>query len=223
MKNSYKLFYVITPLLAVTIPFILYWAMGTNTMLKGETGIIENMTVLFLLISIGICLFSLSHARSIDVPLLHIWLIILMAGAIYFALEEVSYGQQIFRWNTPETWKNINSRNETNLHNTSAIIDLLPRILLQISIVIGGVALPIYRYFRGIKLDHRNWIYWLLPTSACLPVSLSVILLKPAYQALDANFISIGQMKEMLIALFILVYCISIGRRLRYWSANTND
>ena len=222
MKHNNKLFYVVIPLLAVAFPFVWYWAVGTSNMLKGEFGIIENMTVFFLLISIGICLFSLSHVRSINVPFLYVWLIILMAGAIYFALEEVSYGQHIFRWNTPEMWKNINSRDETNLHNTSAIIDLFPRILLQISILIGGIIFPIYRYFRRIKLDNRNWLYWLLPTSACLPVSLSVILLRPAYQVLDANFISINGMKEMLIALFILIYCISIRRRLRYWGANTN-
>lgn len=91
-----------------------------------------------------------------------------MAGAIYFTLEEISYGQHLFRWNTSEMWKNINDQDKTNLHNTHAIFDQLPRALLQIAILIGGIFLPIYRYLRNIKLDHSDWRYWLLPTMACL-------------------------------------------------------
>lgn len=222
MRYNNQLFYAIIPLLAVTFPFMWYWASGTGDMLRGEFGIIENMTVFFLLISIGICIFSLSHVRSIDVPFLYVWLIILMAGAIYFALEEISYGQHIFRWNTSEMWKNINDQDETNIHNTHAIFDQLPRALLQIAILIGGIFLPIYRYLQNIKLDNRDWRYWLLPTMACLPISILIFLLRPAYVVLDATFLSIGEMKEMLIALFIMIYCISIRRRLRYWGANPN-
>ncbi|MEE8260912.1 MAG: hypothetical protein V3R83_00370 [Gammaproteobacteria bacterium] len=216
MKYNNQLFYVVIPLLVIVFPFIWYWVVGTNTMLNGESGIIENMTVFFLLISIGVCLSSLFHARSKDVPVnLYAWLILIIFGAIYFALEEISYGQHIFGWNTSEMWKNINVQDETNLHNVHAIFDQLPRALLQIAILIGGIFLPVYRYLRGIELDNRDRFYWLLPTSACLPISLLVILIRPTFQVLDVEFINTGEMKEILMALFIMIYCISIRRRLR--------
>jgi len=75
MKYNNQLFYVVIPLLVIVFPFIWYWVVGTNTMLNSESGIIENMTVFFLLISIGVCLSSLFHVRSKDVPVnLYAWL-----------------------------------------------------------------------------------------------------------------------------------------------------
>jgi len=48
-----------------------------------------------------------------------------------------------------------------------------------------------------------------------MTISLLVILIRPAFQVLDVEFISTGEMKEILMALFIMIYCISIRRRLR--------
>ncbi len=215
MKYINYLFYVIVPLLTATFPFIWYGVVGSNTILKGELGIIENVTVFFLLISIVTCLFSLFQVKSKKIPLLFIWLIVLLAGATYFFLEEISYGQHYFGWNTSQMWQEINDQGETNLHNTHAIFDQLPRLLLQIAILIGGIILPINRYFRGIELDSSNKFYWLLPTNASLLVSFFVILLRPVFQLFEVEFIPVGEMKEMLIALFIMTYCISIARRLK--------
>ena len=64
MKYNNQLFYVVIPLLVIVFPFIWYWVVGTNTMLNGESGIIENMTIFFLLISIGVC----SHDQAIILP-----------------------------------------------------------------------------------------------------------------------------------------------------------
>jgi hypothetical protein len=112
-------------------------------------------------------------------------------------------------------WNKLNDQDETNLHNVHAIFDQLPRSLIQIAIYIGGIFLPVYRYVRGIELDNRDRFYWLLPTIACLPISLLVLLIRPTFQVLDVEFISTGEMKEALMALFIMIYCISIRRRLR--------
>lgn len=222
MKYNHYLLHLLVPLLAISFPFIWYGIVGTNIMLQGELGIIENMTVLFLLVSIIICLFSLFHLKlknNSQLPsslssLLFIWLSIMLAGATYFFLEEISYGQHFFAWDTSETWQKLNDQNETNLHNTHAIFDQLPRFLLQIALLIGGIILPIHRYFRNVKLKSSDKLYWLLPTHACLLVSLCVIFIRPVLKLFDVEFISAGEMKEMLIALFIMIYCITIRRRL---------
>lgn len=39
----------------------------------------------------------------------------------FVALEEISYGQHIFHWQTPEYFSSINLQGETNLHNLSKI------------------------------------------------------------------------------------------------------
>lgn len=42
-------------------------------------------------------------------------------GCIFIALEEVSYGQHILKWSTPEAISKLNLQNETNLHNLAAV------------------------------------------------------------------------------------------------------
>lgn len=42
-------------------------------------------------------------------------------GCAFIALEEVSYGQHIFKWATPDWISNINLQKETNLHNLATI------------------------------------------------------------------------------------------------------
>ena len=53
-------------------------------------------------------------------------------GALFLALglvslligfEEMSWGQTIFNWDTPELFNNVNAQKETNLHNLELIQD----------------------------------------------------------------------------------------------------
>ena len=140
---------------------------------------------------------------------------ILLLGATYFALEEISYGQHMFGWGTAETWKELNDQDETNLHNVHALFDQLPRMLLTIGILIGGVIMPLYRHFRKIRLEESNRLYWQWPTLDCITVGLLVILFRPILTVIDTKIIDTGEMKENLIALFILLYCVSIYSRIR--------
>ena len=60
------------------------------------------------------------------------FIIIYFLGILYFFLEEISWGQHFFGWQTPEFFSNINHQNETNIHNTSSLFNELPRNLLLI-------------------------------------------------------------------------------------------
>ena len=42
-------------------------------------------------------------------------------GCAFIALEEISYGQHIFKWDTPQQIASINLQKETNLHNLAVI------------------------------------------------------------------------------------------------------
>ena len=37
--------------------------------------------------------------------------------------EEISWGQHIFRWQTPSFFSNLNHQNETNIHNISSLFN----------------------------------------------------------------------------------------------------
>jgi len=205
------------PLGVMLLPFVWYAIAGNDRMLKGEAGIIENLTVLFLIIAIGFCIASLRRVGRLGLShYLKAWLVLMMLGSAYFALEEISYGQHLFGWEAAETWKELNDQDETNLHNVHAIFDQVPRALLTLGILVGGIIMPLYRHFRGIRLDESNRLYWQWPTLDCVTIGLLVILIRPVLSVFEVEFINIGEMKENLFALFILLYCISIQQRLRH-------
>ena len=208
--------YLGLPLLVILLPLVWYAITGKYSVFKGEAGIIENMTVLFLVVAIGFCVASLSRVHRLELSgFLMAWLFIIILGAAYFALEEISYGQHMFGWGTAETWKELNDQDETNLHNVHALFDQVPRALLTLGILIGGVLLPLYRHFRGIKLDESSRFYWQWPTLDCVTIGLLVILIRPILSVIETDAINTGEMKENLFALFILLYCVSIHSRLR--------
>jgi hypothetical protein len=216
MNSRNLILYHGLPLLVILLPLVWYAVSGDYSVFKGEAGIVENMTVLFLLVAIGFCVSSLLRVKRLELSAsLRAWLFILIIGAAYFALEELSYGQHMFGWGTAEAWKELNDQQETNLHNVHALFDQLPRLLLTLGILIGGVILPLYRHFRDIKLDQSSRFYWQWPTLDCITIGLLVILVRPVLSVVETRAINTGEMKENLIALFILLYCVSIHSRLR--------
>lgn len=82
-----------------------------------EDGWIENLTVVFLLVSVGIALFrAVGYWKSRASMAAVFWG--LTAFLFFFAAgEEISWGQRIFGIETPEFFMNKNLQNETNLHN----------------------------------------------------------------------------------------------------------
>ncbi len=216
MKIKDLLVYHCLPVLVVLFSFIWFAIVGDYKMLKGEFGIVENMTVLFLVAAIGFCVSAIIKVNKLRMAgFLRAWLFVLILGATYFALEEISYGQHMFGWGTAEAWKELNDQGETNLHNVHALFDQLPRALLTLGILIGGVILPLYRHLRQIRLEESNRFYWQWPTLDCVTIGLLVILIRPILSVFETDIINTGELKENLFALFILLYCVSIDSRLR--------
>ena len=212
------------PIAVVLLPFVWVGIVGNDKLLKGEAGIIENLTVVFLVVAIGFCIAGFRGASQLGLPPLQkAWLVILILGAAYFALEEISYGQHMFGWEAGEQWKELNDQEETNLHNVHAIFDQVPRALLTLGILVGGVILPLYRHFRGIPLEPANRFYWQWPSLDCVTIGLLAILIRPVLSAIEIDFINTGEMKENLFALFIMLYCVSLRDRIKsgLGSANT--
>ena len=216
MNMRRLLIYQALPLAVLLLPFVWVAVFDEFRSLKREDGIIENLTVVFLLVAIGFCVNAMLKLKRLAVTKsLRIWLALLILGSLYFALEELSYGQHMFGWETGETWSELNDQEETNLHNVLPLFDQLPRTLLTLGVLIGGIILPLYRYFRKITLDESNRFYWQWPTIDCVTVGLLVILIRPLQSVFDFEFINTGETKEFFFAVFILLYCISIQTRLK--------
>lgn len=76
------------------------------------------------------------------------WITALFLGSLYIGLEEISFGQSVFGWETPESWMALNYQNETNLHNTSKWLNQKPRLILEVGIIVGGLIIPALNKFK---------------------------------------------------------------------------
>lgn len=221
--------YLWTPLLIVAAPYALRWAFGDAVWLSGEQGVFEILTFLLLVAAVYFIVRARAAAVALRIAYLPAWLVALLLGTVYFAGEEISWGQHLFFWETPEAWQDVNDQGETNLHNVHALFDQLPRTLMTLAALVGGVIAPFYLRLRGIEPGVREVAGWLWPTVACTPVSVCVLLFRPLdrlIQTLVADWpveldVSPGEMKECLLALLILFYAASLCKRLKTPASGT--
>ena len=105
---------------------------------EGELGVLENLGPLLLLPAIYCGLALARHRKVFPQTWIVIWFLLHGLGALFFAGEEISWGQHFFNWQTPETISALNDQNETNLHNMSSWLDQKPRIALWVWALTGG-------------------------------------------------------------------------------------
>ena len=84
---------------------------------------------------------------------------------IYFAGEEINWGQHWFHWNAPLFFEIYNEQyigdtSETNFHNITSWLDQKPKILLTFFVLAGGILCPFY----FIKNKNTNNLkFWIFP------------------------------------------------------------
>lgn len=198
----------------------------TANFLNSELGPVELGTALILLFALVAGLragwLAVLDARN----LLLGWLALTCLGILYFAGEELSWGQQLFAWETGDWFMARNDQKETNFHNMSALLDQLPRNLLLIWCLVGGVLAPLYEHVHG-GFSPRGWAYWVWPTRAATLSALLVLAARLPEDLVNLFAVSLdsrvrwivqplrwSEVQELLVACFLLVYTLALYRRL---------
>ena len=215
------------PLASIAVVFGVRLLLGKDTYtyrMGTEQGVVENATVVILILAIVAGLLAFRRRRSLPNPWLGRWLLLLTAGCVYFAVEEVSWGQHFFGWQTPDTLNTINDQRETNIHNISSWFDQKPRIILELGTLIGAVIFPIWALRTGFAPDPgRDWRYWFWPSLVCFPAAVLAVTIKlpkrfhglfdwPRPPPLD---IRLSEVQEYFFAVVLLLYLWSFYVRLR--------
>jgi len=121
-----------------------------------EDGLIEWLTVVALFVSGVSCFYRAKILASFRSPLF-ISCLVLYGFVCFFGLgEEISWGQRLFDWKSPEFFMSNNSQMETNLHNLviggKKINKIIFGTMLGIGIVIYFLILPVlYRKIEKVK------------------------------------------------------------------------
>lgn len=209
------------PVISVALPLSARsLSTATDRFIYGEFGLIENLTVACLIVGIGVGIRLLVRPPAGAGPY-RIWLMLLVLGALYFAGEEISWGQHFFGWQTPESWAGLNRQAETNLHNVNSLFNQLPRTLLTAAAIVGGVAAPIVNTLRRFEYPAGSVGWWLWPTYVCIPAAALAVMVswpQKLFRLLDATLpawldISAGEVKEAMLGMFIMIYLLSLSHR----------
>ena len=223
-KDLSKLVWLVLPLIVFLVPYLSRMGVtGADSYLYGENGWVEVLTVVFLLIAILFGVIFLLFSRISGHGWMYWWVFLLILGSTYFAGEEVSWGQHFFGWETSDYWQSFNDQGETNLHNTGPLFDQIPRALLSVAALIGGVLAPLYFFFTKRRLNRSSLYYWLWPTYVCMPAAFFSLLVswhEKIYKILNIEIpvvldVRAGEVKESLLALFIMLYLVSVWYRSR--------
>ena len=202
----------------------------------GESGIIENGTFIILLFAI---ITSISLIKKIRKKFkkknLLLFIIFITLGLIYFAGEEINWGQHWFYWEANKFFETYNDQyirdtSETNFHNISSWFDQKPKILLTILILFGGIFCPFY---FSVNKNIYSFKYLIIPNIYCFPTAfifLFFYLLDNSYKFLcygnpgidiSCKYIPLllyfrtSEIIELYIAIFFLIYILSIKSRLK--------
>lgn len=201
----------------------------------GELGLTEQLTVILLVAALAVGIHVAWRTLAERDTRLTVFFVIFCLGCVYFAGEEASWGQHWFRWGTPDDWAALNRQDETNLHNlegsVGTLFNKLPRNIMTWAILIGGAILPLVRRARGRHYAPRSFAWWIMPRTTCVTAAfIAALATVPQRIALaltgsmPAAFdITSGEVKELMIALFLLIYISSVARRFhRAQSARRN-
>lgn len=180
-----------------------------------ENGFLETLQWVIALGAAGLGFACLRYCKGR--PWLALWVFLGALGCTYIGLEEISYGQHLFKWETPEHWQAVNDQNETNLHNTSSWLDQKPRLLLLIGVIVGGLILPFVRRLRPQLLPARFAAIY--PPDALFWTALCAVLSHAAKWARKLGIAEIyrrpSEMNEVFLYYFVLLYLLFMFLTLR--------
>ena len=209
--------------LALGVVIRMTYPVAYKQVVESEFGFIENATVAFLALTVFVSIRVYRARIGFPENWFGPFMLVFCAGAIYFAGEECSWGQHWFGWDTPEAIAEVNAQDETNLHNTRSWFNEIPRLVVELTMLVGLIwAFVRSRIVPNSECDD-SWQAWLLPARACWSVALATVLVQyperfgklfpEATGASHWNF-RLAEYQEFFFSIYLLTYVCSILYRL---------
>jgi hypothetical protein len=212
------------PAIPLVIAVSYFASRSVYSWLRLKEGPVEFVTVGVLLIGIWAGFRTWRHRSLLPARWVRRWVIVLPLGLIYFAGEELSWGQHVFKWEAPDAIKQINKQDETNLHNLGphyVLFGRRPKQVVEIWSIVGCIIVPLWRQRKRIEIDPKGdpW-YWFWPTKACMLAAIFATLVylptriaRPFYEELPGD-LRFSELQEYYFAYVLTLYVLSISIRL---------
>lgn len=211
-------FWLIVPILLILaqIGLELNFTREQLAPMHSEGGPHETLQSLYIGAAFFMALFMLFRTNWKTQKEIGVVVLLAALGSFYIFGEEISWGQHILNWDTPEYWSAVNDQNETNLHNTSSWLDQKPRLLLFIGIVAAGLVVPALRRWRPDVLPVR---FAVLYPSDILSVTALGVLLPYTVQEIAEHFFHggvfarVSEVQEVYMYYFVALYLWDLYKR----------
>lgn len=218
-KPVSKIWWLWVPLLFLAVQAVIEVVFDHETLVHMHTegGPHESLQFFLLVAAMIVAVRTLVGFPVRARPWLAAYIALAALCCLYVAGEEVSWGQHIIGWTTPEFWAAVNDQGETNLHNTSSWLDQKPRLLLEIGVGIGGLLIPALRRWRPGALPVRfAALYppdWLAVTAGC---ALLCKVADAAAEGFGLNvFERVSEVIELYLYWFVFLYMVNMRKSTR--------
>ena len=205
---------------AATLPFREFYLW-----LVDEDSVVEWLQFLCLLgASIFLPLITLRLLRAGHLGMALLYGLVTL-GVWFLTGEEISWGQRIFGWDTPDDLEAVNRQGETTVHNIRGVQDLVPYAMLLASLY--GACAPLVAAAVGTRWERVASRQLLVP-----PLFLVSAFLLPAVYRLfrlliwpEPTFVlsEYGEAMELCLYLGLTVFCWLNLRRLRQQRPELGD
>jgi hypothetical protein len=132
-----------------------------------EDGPVEWLQFACLVLIVPTYLWLARHLRSRGQTWVAVLYLLAGIGVIFIAGEEISWGQRIIGWATPESIAAINKQEETNIHNVGLVLRVFNAATLTIALL--AIVLPIARWAIWPNWKRSAVAFALVPPLALAP------------------------------------------------------
>ena len=191
----------------------------------GEDGVSEWWSVVAYLASASMAILTARHLGHLGRPRLALAYGLLSAVLVVGALEEVSWGQRLFGWSTPEALSEVNVQDETTFHNVVGFSRVAPTILFWGSfLALAGAVARALLHRRG-RVSTADF---LLPSLTLSPALMMIMFWIGAGQSFPGNLANMllthfdletvgSEIPEVLMAICITLFTLANLRRAARW------
>ena len=214
--------YVLLPTLAFAGYFagLQFLPVFTKRLLHSEHGAIEWGTAVAFFVAAFLGARLLWKTQGMAPAWCRVLYGVFAAAGLMVALEEISYGQKLFDWNSPEWFAEHNAKSETNLHN---MFHNKPSNYLRAAATVGCpvccLVLPVWLRRRGRGMQAGEWGHYLLPqaelaTMAVLTLLLTLFNKIPSIKGMATWTGHLGELKELYWGVVAVCYANILLRRI---------
>lgn len=196
------------PLIATLVVFALQFNRDIFRFLLQEDGPAEWLSAIAFILT-GLVSFRIGFSRFKAGHPWQAWLFMAVGLVMLFAGgEEISWGQRVFGWETPQELIDVNDQGETNLHNIGIVLQLT-NLAMFLTGLYGTIAYVANRNLRfARRWDQGDFLF--VPPFFLATYFFPILVFRLARMTVftESNFTlnRLGEWAEMVVAVGILLF-----------------